>query len=186
MDDSKIVELYFARDMRAIEETSLKYNAYCRAIAVNILKSREDAEECVNDALDRAWNTIPPKKPGNLGTYIGKIVRSISVDRCRHNSAEKRGGGRVNEIFDELSECISDKNNVENTLETKELTEYINSFLKTLPESKRSIFVLRYWYAMEIGEIALRTGKGKSSVSVILYRLRNELKEYLSERGYFI
>ncbi len=186
MNDNEIIKLYFSRDVRAIEETSRKYSAYIKSLAFNILNNNEDAEECINDALNRIWNTIPPKSPKNLGTYIGKIVRNLSIDRYRKNTAERRGGGNVNRILDELSECVLSNENVENILEGKELTQYINCFLKNLGQKKRNLFVLRYWYAMDISEIATRTGIGKNRVYVILYRLRNELREYLCERGYFV
>lgn len=37
MDDSSIVELYFARSEQAIQETDTKYGGYCYSIAYNIL-----------------------------------------------------------------------------------------------------------------------------------------------------
>ena len=49
MEDTAIIDLYFAREERAIGETGKKYGSYCRTIAFNILRSREDAEECVSD-----------------------------------------------------------------------------------------------------------------------------------------
>ena len=49
MDDSQIINLYFARDENAIIETKNKYQNMCYRIAQNILYNREDSEECVND-----------------------------------------------------------------------------------------------------------------------------------------
>lgn len=43
MEDQDIVQLYWDRDPDAIPETSRKYGSYCRAIAVNVLGSPEDA-----------------------------------------------------------------------------------------------------------------------------------------------
>ena len=43
MEDETIIDLYFAREERAIAETGRKYGGYCRSIAFNILHSREDA-----------------------------------------------------------------------------------------------------------------------------------------------
>ena len=63
MDDKKIIELFFARDEKAISETEKKYGKLARYVASNILSSREDAEECVNDALLALWNSIPPDTP---------------------------------------------------------------------------------------------------------------------------
>ena len=58
MEDSRIIELFFARDEKAISETHVKYGRYCYSIAYNILAVNEDCEECVNDTLMKAWNAV--------------------------------------------------------------------------------------------------------------------------------
>ena len=93
MEDEKIVQLYWDRDERAIPETAAKYGGYCTSIAQNILGSAEDAEECVNDTYMSAWNSIPPHRPGNLCTFLGKLTRNLSLNRYRYNTAHKRGTG---------------------------------------------------------------------------------------------
>ena len=95
MEDQKIVQLYWDRNEQAIPETSTKYGAYCASIAKNILGSNEDAEECVNDTYLNAWNSMPPHKPNILSTFLGKITRNLSLNRAKHNAADKRGGGQL-------------------------------------------------------------------------------------------
>ena len=58
MDDSQIINLYFARDENAIIETKNKYQNMCYRIAQNILYNREDSEECVN-AVSYTHLTLP-------------------------------------------------------------------------------------------------------------------------------
>lgn len=184
MDDREIVKLYFDRNIRAIEETTEKYRSYLATVAMNILGNCEDAEECLNDALHKTWNSIPPNRPENLRTYIGKIVRNLSFDRYRKNNSEKRGCGEIGIVLDELSEIVSGKDTPETEIDKKELAREINSFLSGISGEKRNIFVMRYWYAMKVSVIAEKTGKTETNVSVILNRVRSSLKIYLSERGY--
>lgn len=87
MEDSKIVQLYWDRDERAISATSEKYGSYCTSIARNILDSEEDAEECVNDTYLKAWNAMPPHRPSVLATFLGKITRNLSFNRYKYNTA---------------------------------------------------------------------------------------------------
>lgn len=87
MDDKEIIELYQLRDENAIRQTEKKYSHYLTAIALNILGSREDGEECVNDTYFKAWNTIPPNIPAALKNYLGKITRELSIDRLRAKKA---------------------------------------------------------------------------------------------------
>lgn len=113
MDDQEIVALYWARSEQAISETSSKYGSYCYSIAYNILHSSEDAEESVNDTYNDAWNSIPPHRPSVLSTFLGKITRRISIDRWRRRTAEKRGGGEMSLVLDELQECVAEGKNTE-------------------------------------------------------------------------
>ncbi len=184
MEDFKIVQLYWERDQSAITETAAKYGNYCTSIARNILGNRKDAEECVQDTYMNAWNSMPPHKPNVLSAFLGKITRNLSFDRYKYNNADKRGGNEISAVLDELSECVSGKNNVEQEIEYKELVKAIDTFLATLSSEKRSIFVCRYWYTDSIAEIAKQFHMRENTVSMTLSRIRANLQKYLRERGY--
>ena len=184
MDDAKIVQLYWDRDEQAIPATSDKHGNYCTSIAKNILGNREDAEECVNDTYMNAWNSMPPHRPSILSTFLGKIVRNISFNRYKHNTADKRGGGELPVVLDELSDLVSGKDDVEQEIEHKELVKSIDAFLDTLSPEKRNIFISRYWYTDSVSEIAKRHGMNDGAVSMTLNRLRLKQYNYLLERGF--
>ena len=184
MDDAKIVQMYFDRDQQAIPATADKYGNYCTSIAKNILGNHEDAEECVNDTYLNTWNSIPPHRPKILATFLGKIVRNLAFNRYKYNTADKRGGGELPAVLEELAGCVSGKDNVEQAYEYKELVAAINDFLRALPAEKRNIFVCRYWYTDSISDIAARYSMTYAAVSMTLNRLRTKLHDYLIERGY--
>ena len=186
MEDTRIVQLYWDRDQTAISETAIKYGNYCTSIAKNILGNNEDAEECVNDTYMNAWNSMPPHRPNMLSTFLGKITRNLSFNKYKHNNAGKRGGSEISAVLDELSECVSGKDNLEQEIEYKELVKTIDSFLDTLSSEKRSIFVCRYWYADSISEIAKQLNMKENTVSMTLNRIRTKLQKYLVKRGYEI
>lgn len=182
--DNEIIELFNSRDERAISAASSKYGRYCSAVAMNILGNRQDAEECLNDTLLKAWESIPPAKPDNLPGYLAKITKNISLNRYRSTHTEKRGSGSMDSVYEELAECIPDKNNVERNYEHKELIEAINAFLAKLSSDKRDIFVLRYWYCMSVSEVAARVGMSENRAAVELFRTRKKLVKYLEKRGF--
>ena len=184
MDDAKIVQMYFDRDAQAIPATADKYGNYCTSIAKNILGNHEDAAECVNDTYLNTWNAIPPHRPKMLSTFLGKIVRNLAFNRYKHNTADKRGGGETAAVLDELADCVSGNDNVEQAYEYKELVAAINDFLGTLPTEKRNIFVCRYWYTDSISDIAARYDTSYFAVSMTLNRLRTNLRNYLRKQGY--
>ena len=186
MEDSQIVQLYWDRDETAIPVTADKYGNYCTAIAKNIVGSHEDAEECVNDTYLSAWNSMPPQRPSALAAFLGRITRNISFNRYRRRAAEKRGGGGLAAVLDELEECVSGRDDPVQSAELHELVDSINGFLATLSAEKRSIFIERYWYADSVTEIAARHGMREGAVSMALGRMRANLRRYLTERGHAI
>lgn len=186
MDDNQIVELYWQRNECAISETAAKYGAYCMKISQNILADRADSEENVNDAYLHAWNAMPPQRPSILSSFLGRITRNLSFDRCRRQNAEKRGGGALPLALDELSECVPAPGRVEHTLEERELAEAIDRFLRTLPERECSMFLRRYWYVDSVQSIAARYAIKENTAKSILFRTREKLRRYLAGEGIIV
>lgn len=182
MEDNAIIQLYWDRNEKAIDETEKKYGSYCSTIAGNILFNREDTMECVNDTYLRTWNTIPTERPKFFPAYIGKIVRNLAINLYNRNTALKRGGGQTSVILDELEECIPDRA-AELEYDENELVEAINCFLSTLKTKHRRVFMMRYWGNASIENIAGSMNMTEDSVYVMLSRIRNKLKKYLEERG---
>ena len=182
MEDSRIIELYWARDEQAIPETDTKYGPFCRNLSKNILGSIEDAEECVNDTYLRAWNSMPPEKPMNLRAWLGRIVRNISIDLWRRHGAKKRGDG-IDALLSELEECVPSPVSVENEIDAKELTKIIEGWLDSLSRTDRAIFMRRYWYGESVIAIAIREDTDANKMAGKLYRLRKSLKNRLHREG---
>ena len=183
MDDVHIVELYWQRSDRAILETSKKYGRYCQTIAYNICGAEQDAEECVNDTWFRAWNLIPPERPDVLPVFLGRITRHIAINCIRTKSRKKRGNGEIALALDELQECIPGGTDPALAFEGKELKEAIGSFTANLPETERTVFILRYWYLASIAEISDKLKFSQGKVKTTLFRTRKKLATFLKEEG---
>ena len=179
MQDEAIVTLYWERDEQAIRHTDEKYHIYCHTIADRILRSTNDAEECVNDTWLRAWNTIPPQKPSNLRLFLGRITRNLSLDRYRRLHADKRGGGEMPLLLEELGDCVSNGDTVFEEYAKKALADALQKFLWALPMRDRTIFLKRYFYAMSVSDIARQLGMTENNVSKVLSRTREKLKHSL-------
>lgn len=183
MEDSQILALYFARSENAIQETDRKYGRYCYRIAYSILASRQDSEESVNDTYLSAWNSIPPRKPAQLATYLGRLTRNISIDRWRGTNAQKRGGGEAALALDELSQCVSGQPDIEEAMIQKEVIASLNRFLASLSEEERDVFLCRYWYVNSMEEIARKTGFSLGKIKSMLHRTRKKLAANLQKEG---
>lgn len=185
MDDSKIIDLFYARSEQAIVELSTKYGSIFNQIAKSILNNSLDAEECVNDAYLGAWNTIPPQKPDPLLTYVCRIVRNLATMKYHANTAMKRNSF-YDTALDELEDCLAAPVDVDEELSAKELSRLLDCFLDTLEEKSRVMFVRRYWYSDSIPDIALRFRMNNNNVSVRLLRIREKLRKYLMKEGYLL
>ena len=184
MDDAGILELFLARSEEAVKEAEKKYAGYCYSIAYGILKNNEDAEECVNDAILKAWDSIPPNNPENLRLYLGRIARNLSLDRLKAATSQKRGSGTVPLDFYELENTLVSSGEVWEKLDEEVLIGTINSFLSEQKKLYRIVFVQKYWYMLGIREIAEKNGLSESKTASILYRMRNKLKKRLEKEGY--
>ena len=183
MEDSEILDLYFARSEQAIAQTDRKYGRYCYSIANHILSSPSDAEESVNDTYYAAWKLIPPRRPQRFAVFLGKLTRNLSIDRWRRNTAGKRGSGETQLLLDELAECVTGAESPETDLLKKELTTSLNRFLRKLAVQDRTVFLLRYYYADTLPEIAQKTGLSSNQVKYILQRTRKDLAGMLKKEG---
>lgn len=181
MEDCQIIELYFSRSESAITETQKKYSSLCMSIAHNILNSREDSEECLNDTWLRTWNAIPPERPESLAAYLGRITRNSALSFLRKKNASKRNGGQYALCIDELAECLRDETG--GISEGFAVSDAINRFLRQLKLETRKVFVMRYWYVMSIKDIAGELSLSESGVKVSLMRTRDSLRSFLEKEG---
>lgn len=181
MDDKKIIELYFARNQRAISETDRKYGQLCKKVSFAILSNYEDVEECVSDTYMAAWQAIPPKMPNYLGAWLAKISRNLSLMRLREKYSVKRGGGEMTLVLEELGDTFPAGDRVEQLYERKELAQAISSFLRNLEDEERNIFVFRYWFMIPVSQIADKLQCSQSKVKTSLFRTRKKLKAYLMQ-----
>jgi len=186
MDDHAIISLYWARDPQAITESDARYGRYLTALSRNILASAEDAEECVNDTWLRAWNTMPPQKPARLQLFFARITRNLSLNRYKALRAEKRGGGEMDLVLEELEDCLPSAASTEDAVLAQELAALLDHFLKTLPERERFLFLRRYFYAEPIAQAAGRCRIREDHAAVLLSRTRKKLRQFLAKEGYTV
>ena len=183
MEDSAIVALYWARDEQALTESSAKFGAYCRKIALNLLGDLSDAEEVENDTWMAAWNSMPENRPARLAPYLGRITRNLALDRRDKAMAQKQGGGQTELLLEELEGCLAGPERVEHAVDAAETARMISAFLRRQPEPARGIFIRRYWYCDSMADIGARYAMPEGRVRVILHRTRSKLKKELTAQG---
>ena len=186
MEDEKIVELYWKRDEKAIEETALKYNKYLFSIAYNIVYDKLDCEECLNDTYLGAWNAMPPSRPNVLKAFLTTITRRLALKRYHSKLRQKIIPSEMTVSLSELEDFVAGDGDVGEDFDAERLGHVINDFVCSLSERRQFIFMSRYYVADPIDTIASDIGLSRSMVNKELAAIRNALKEKLESEGYSI
>jgi len=186
MDDEQIVELYWQRDEKAIEETDFKYKKYLFSIAYNVVHDRLDSEECLNDTYLGAWNSMPPTKPNVLKAFLTTITRRIAIKRYHSKSRQNVIPSEMTVSLSELENFVAGDEDVSAHFDAEGLGRVISDFVRSLSERRQFIFMSRYYVADAIDTIASDLRLSRSMVNKELAAIRSALKEKLESEGYSI
>lgn len=186
MDDEEIVELYWNRNERAIEETDFKYKKYLFSIAYNIVHDRLDSEECLNDTYLGVWKAIPPTKPNVLIAFLTTITRRIAIKRYHSNLKQREIPSEMTLSLSELEAFIAGDDDVDPEFDVERLGRAISDFVRSLSERRQFIFMSRYYVSDSIDTIASNLRLSRSMVNKELATIRSVLKEKLESEGYSI
>jgi RNA polymerase sigma-70 factor (ECF subfamily) len=181
-----IIDLYFERDERALSECDKKYGISLRTFASRLLGDEGGGEECLDDTYMKSWELIPPSEPRDyLFAFLSKILRRKCIDRIRFRAREKRGAA-ITAVSDELVGAEPSAESADSGVLGSELSEIIAEFVRSLPNQKREVFVLRYFYMEEVIAIAKRLGVTEGKIKTDLKRMRDKLRLHLLEYGYTV
>ena len=86
-------------------------------------------------------------------------------------------------ILDELAECIPSEQDIQKSLEQKELSETVNGWLDSLPQDDRVLFVKRYYYGETVKLLAEMQSCTENQMAQKMMKLRNKLKSHLLSGG---
>lgn len=186
MDDENIIELYWDRNEKAIEETDFKYKKYLYTVVYNVLADKQDCEECLNDTYLGAWNAIPPSRPNTLKAFLTVIARRSAIKRYHRRNTQRTVPSELTSSLSELENFVAGDGDVEADFDAEQLGRVISDFVRSLTERRRFIFMSRYYAAESIDTIAKDLSLSRSTVNKELAVIRNTLKEKLEREGYSV
>ena len=186
LSDEQIIDLYFAREERAIAETDKKYCEYLHTVAYSILSNEQDAEECLQDTYIKTWNTIPPERPSIFRAFLAKITRNLSLDRYERDHRKKRVPAGACMPLDEVQEFVPDGSDLDREVQAKTIGKVITAYLDATTDRRLYIFVSRDFFALTLPQIAKRLSCSQSLVSKELVEIKHELRILLEKEGIII
>lgn len=114
--------------------------------------------------------------------FVSRITRNLALKKWEYLSAAKRNPAAVISL-EELGDCVSGTDSVENEAENRRIERIIDAFLWEQSREKRDVFIRRYWYFDSIGAICEATGFSESKVKSMLLATRRKLRDYLESEG---
>jgi RNA polymerase sigma-70 factor (ECF subfamily) len=188
--DGELVLRIAAGDESACEALYLTYRAPLWRFAYGYVRSREVAEELVQEVFLSLWrNRGDGEVRACIRAWLYAAVRNHALNHLRHERIVTRLSERTLSLrADQHGEvqgsdgCIAmgaPSPDAQLTVEAKELDEAIARAVAVLPERRRLAMTLRWKHDLSPIEIARVLGTTPESVRVLLTRARQELAQLL-------
>ena len=146
----------------------LPFSGKMYALAYNLLRNRDEARDCVQDAYAELWNkrdTIEPDKPPLA--LVLTMVRNNCLDRLKSRSTK---------TDDEILETLLD-HNTENQIDAASDLNAVIQLIDKLPHDQQLVLRLRTIDGLEIEQIQELTHFSRENIYTLLSRARKSLKE---------
>ncbi len=147
---------------KAVEDYS---NGIYRFILKN-LKDKDRARDVVQDTFEKCWVKHETVDAVKVKSYLFSTAYHTMIDMIRKESRMTS--------FDEVRHESIVHNN-----QYSDLNEILHKAIQLLPETQRSVILLRDYEGYSYDEIAEITGLSESQVKVYIYRGRIFLKNYI-------
>jgi RNA polymerase sigma factor (sigma-70 family) len=168
--DGDLVAAALAGDRAAFVELVDRHLARATALAQNLLGSRAEAEDVVQEATLQAYLGLRElRDPDRFGAWFCGIAANLAKMRLRQTR------GRLVPLED-----VDGRLTTQDGLETPERLEALHNALAGLSRAEREAVLLHYVGGLTTPEIALRRGERVGTVRVRLHRARQRLQTVLA------
>ena len=180
MEDN--IKNYISNGNIDMEKMINKYKGYIRTVISNEAKeylSEEDIDEAISDVFINIWhNKNRMLESKNLKNYIVGISKNVTRNKIKEKIK------KYSEI--ELNEdIVSDTEDLELILNNNQIAEAIKEELNNLSEDEYKVFCNYYYLDKSTKDIAYELKMSEINIRVKLHRIRNKLKNNLSNDRLF-
>jgi RNA polymerase sigma factor (sigma-70 family) len=159
-----------------------KYKSMAFALALKLVRNREDAEEIAQDAFIKAYQSLGQfRGSSRFSTWLYRIVYNTSISRLRKSGAE------VVSLEDSAigEKESSDMMDAYYSIKEQERKKFLDLALEKLEPDENFLITLYYYDEKDLEEISGITGMTRNNVKVKIFRARQKmmslLKVYLKD-----
>jgi len=184
-DEARFVAALRAGDGRAYERLVSEFGGRMLAVARRILRSEEDARDALQEAYLQAFRALPRfAGQARVSTWLHRIVVNAALMKIRSRKA------RPEESIEPLLPTFRDDGHstvafgawdetADRRLEQRQTRELVRAAIDRLPESYRTVLLLRDLEELDTQEVAEMLGVTANAVKIRLHRARQALRELL-------
>lgn len=187
--DATIVAGLRAGEDRAFELLVRTYAGPLRAVALRLLQNQADADDAVQEALLSAYRGFTNfRADARLGTWLHRIVVNAALQRLRRKRPTDDTEA-LSELLPRFSEAGYPEHfhqpwtsSIDDLVARAETRESVRDMIDRLPESYRTVLILRDIEELDTQEAADLLGITPATLKVRLHRARQALRN-LFERS---
>jgi RNA polymerase sigma-70 factor (ECF subfamily) len=182
LDERALIERCRAGDVAAFEPLVEKYRQRVWRLAFQVLRDREEAWDCAQDAFVRAFQSLGSfRGQSAFYTWLFRIAMNVATDRLRSRGAQARAFGTQPIPAEEWERTAPDPAaRPDQAALGAERRERINEALDTLPPNARAIIMLSDVEGLSYREIATVLN---CPIGTVMSRLHNARKRLRAALG---
>lgn len=182
MDERKLIERAIRGDARAFNELMSAQEKRMYAVAMRMFGNREDAEDCLQDAMLRIFRSISGFKfQSSFSTWVYRVTMNTCLDELRKRK------NRPNTSLDGLLDAGWMPTDAQDTPEQHALRAEVRGsvygFIRELPEDMRAAVVLRDIQGLSYEDIAQALDTNVGTVKSRISRGREKLREKIMAKS---
>ncbi len=175
-----------APDARAFEEIMRKHNRMLFRTARAILRDDAEAEDALQEAYVQAFRSMDTfRAESKLSTWLARIVANEALMRLRKTTRRAEIVPIDPSATSAELEQISDTdmtNAPESSIERKQVRRLLEAQIDTLPDTYRTVFMLRAVEELSVEETSAVLGLPPATVRTRFFRARSMLRESLAQK----
>lgn len=178
--DNTIIQAVLDGDQQAYRSLVERYQNYVFTITMNVLKSREEAEEAAQDVFIKVYKMLHSfEGKSKFTTWLYTIAYRTALD---YNKKKKLNIQSIDaeESFLQVKDTLTP--NPEKNMQQEDLQDKLKKAINKLRPSDASIITLFYLHEKSVQEVAQIMGLTVSNVKTKLHRLREALRKQLERQ----
>jgi RNA polymerase sigma-70 factor (ECF subfamily) len=186
-DDFALIRAAQAGNHDAFERLVRAYDQNVLRLAVNLLRSPEDARDVYQEAFLRVYRNLHSFRfDCSFHTWLYRIVTNICLDHLRRRKVRREEPSVVETaegLMDRMEHVEEDAaaSNPERTLWNSELKGRIEAALRGLTPRERMVFELRHYQGLRLRNIGDVLGTSEEAAKNCLFRATQKMRAVLGD-----